>query len=93
MDAGWYSFFERIRGFNVEVSLEFARNFAGTQVNFVSMSFEFSEALIAEVTRLSIEGDQWFRKFPFEVDLNLFLLPGHESLDWSKGVHQNSLKE
>ena len=30
MDLGWYSFFERIRGYNVEVSLEFARKFTGT---------------------------------------------------------------
>ena len=57
------------------------------------MSFEFSEALIAELTRLSIEGDQWFKNFTFEVDLSLFLFPRHEILYWSKKIHQNSLKE
>ena len=63
------------------------------QVDFDSLSFEVSEASIAEASGLSTEGDQWFKKFPFEVDLNQFLLPRHENLDWSKAIHQSQLKE
>ena len=62
MNAGWYSFFERIRGYNIEVSLGFTRNFIGTQVNFASMSFEVSEASIAEAIGFPTEGDQWFKE-------------------------------
>ena len=93
MNTSWYLFFERIIGFNVEVSLEFTRNFRGTHVNFASMRFEVLEASIIEATWFSTKGDRWLKKFPFEVDLNLFLLLGNESLDWSNGIHHNSLKD
>ena len=57
------------------------------------MSFEVSEESISEAVGLSTEGDSWFKKIPFEVDLIIFLFLGHESQDWSKGIHQNSLKQ
>ena len=65
----------------------------GTQVDFSSPSFEVLKASFVDATRLSTEGDQWFKKIPFGVDLYMFLFPRHEPLDWSKGICQNSLKE
>ena len=38
-------------------------------------------------------GDKWFKKFPFEVDLGLFLMSGHETLDSNRGIHIDALKE
>ena len=60
---------------------------------FQSPSFELTEGLVAEETRFFVEGDRWFKKHPFEVDLNLYLLPGHETLYWSKWIHLNNVKE
>ena len=93
MDAGWFSFFNKIKGYNVEVTQQFSCKFIGSYVDFKSLSFEVSEASIAVAVGFSIEGNQWFKKFPFEVNLNMFLLLGHEGLDWGKGTHQKLLKE
>ena len=40
-----------------------------------------------------MEGDKWFKKIPFEVDLGLYLFSGHETLDWNRGIHRDVLKE
>ena len=60
---------------------------------FQSPSFDLTEGLVAEETWFFIEGDRWFKKHPFEVDLNLYLLPGHEYLDWRKRIHLNNVNE
>ena len=39
-----------------------------------------------------MEGDKWFKKFPFEVDMGLFLMLGYETLDWNKEIHKDALK-
>ena len=78
-DTGWFTFFEKITGYNVEVSREFAKKFIGTGIGFYSIIFEVSETSIAKAIGLSVDGDRWFKKFPFEVDMNLFILPGHET--------------
>ena len=89
MNVGWFTFFKKITGYNVEVSQEFAKKFTSTVIDFASISFEVSRASIGEATRLSVDKDKWFKEFPFEVDMNFFLLPGHETLDWNKGIHMN----
>ena len=50
----------------MEVSQEFARKFTGTQVDFTSLNFEFSETSIVEETSFPTDGDKWFKKFSFE---------------------------
>ena len=50
-------------------------------INFHILSFELTEGLVAKATGLPVEGDKWFKKLPFEVDLGLFLLSCHETLD------------
>ena len=62
-------------------------------INFHSLSFELTEGLVAKATGIPIEGVRWFKKHPFEVDLNQYLLPGHESLDWRKWIHLNKVRE
>ena len=42
MDAGWFSFFDKIRGYNVEVTQQFSCKFIGSYVDFKSLSFEVS---------------------------------------------------
>ena len=36
-DAGWFVFFDKLKGYNVEVSKEFAKKFTGTQVDFTRL--------------------------------------------------------
>ena len=92
MNIGWFTFFERITRYNVEVSQEFAKKFTSTVIDFASISFEVSRASIGEATRLSVDGDKWFKNFPFKADMILFLLPSHETLYWNKGIHMDALK-
>ena len=64
-NAGWFVFFEKIIGFNMKVSTEFARTFTGMRVEFDSISFHISEQSIAEATGLSTEGEKWFKRLTF----------------------------
>ena len=54
--AGWFRFFEKITGFNPEVSHHFAQNFIDGTVTFNTLKFELTEDLIAEATSISIDG-------------------------------------
>ena len=77
----------------MKVSMKFARRFTCTKVEFDSISFYISEQSIAEATGLSTEGEKWFKRLPFQVDLKIFLRPGYENTDWSQGIPRNCLKE
>ena len=45
-DECWYSFFERIMGYNIEVAPSFAQNFSSSSINFQTLTFEWIESLI-----------------------------------------------
>ena len=44
---GWFTFFERITGFNPEVSYHFSQGFNNDIVTFYILKFEVTEELIA----------------------------------------------
>ena len=93
VDMGWFSFFERVSSYNVELMKYFAKNYTNSPVNFQTLKFEVNEGSIAEATCLPVEGEWWFKKNLSEVDLSMYLLPGYEDLDWSKGIHLNDVKQ
>ena len=41
--AGWFNFFEKITGFNTEVSYHFAQNFIKDNVTFDTLKFKLIE--------------------------------------------------
>ena len=73
--VGWFSFFERITGFNLEVSYCFAQGFIKDIVTFDTLKFELTEELIVEATSVSRDGDLWFKNIPFSFNPKDFLLP------------------
>ena len=77
----------------MEVSQEFARKSTCTQVDFKKLNFESFKTSIVEETGFPIDGEKWFKKLSFEAYLSLFLMPGSETLDWSKDIHFSALKE
>ena len=89
---GWFNFFEKITGFNLEVSQHFAQNFIKDTVTFDTLKFKLTEELIAEATDVSREGELWFENIPFSFDPKDFLLPEIEALEWGKGVHSDKFK-
>ena len=54
---GWFSFFERIRGFNLELSYHFSQGFIKDTVTFDTLKFEVEEELIAKATGVSRDGE------------------------------------
>ena len=54
--AGWFSFFEKITGFNLEFSHHFSQNLINGPVTFNTLKFDLIEDLIAESTSIPIDG-------------------------------------
>ena len=73
--ASQFNFFEKIIGFNLEVSYYFAQNFIKDIVTFDTLKFELTGELVAEATGVSREGELWFKNIPFSFDPKDFLLP------------------
>ena len=69
----------------------FVNNYKDSMVNLQTLMFKVDKATIAEATSIPSEGERWFNKHLFEVDLSRFLLLGFEKLDWGKGIHVNNV--
>ena len=61
-------------------------------VNLQTPNFRVNEATVAEAMGIAPEGERWFKKNLFEVDLSRFLFPYFEKLNWGKGIHLNNVK-
>ena len=72
--AGWFYFFERIKGFNSEVSYHFAQGFDKDTVTFDTLKFELTKELISEATCIENDGEMWFKNIPFTFSPKEFLL-------------------
>ena len=83
---GWFDFFQRINGFNLELSYRFSHGFDKNTVSFHTLKFELTKELIEEATCIVGDGEIWFKKIPFTFNLKYFLLPEVETLDWGKVV-------
>ena len=73
--VGWFSFFERMTGFNPEVSYNFSQGFIKDTVTFDTLKFELTEELIAKDIGVSRDGELWFKNIPFSFNPKDFLLP------------------
>ena len=69
--AGWLNYFERINGFNPEVSYHFAQGFDKDTVSFDTLKFELTKELIAESIGIASDGELWFKKIPFTFNPSL----------------------
>ena len=65
VEAGWLVFFERIEGYHSEVSYKFAQYLDKYMVSFDTLKFKLTRELLAEETRITDEGEFWFKKVPF----------------------------
>ena len=55
--AGWFDFFQRINGFNLELSQRFAQGFDKNIVSFDTLKFEPTRELIEEATGIAGDGE------------------------------------
>ena len=88
---GWFEFFQKIDGFNLELSYRFAQGLDKNTVAIESLKFELTRELIEEATGIAAIGELWFTKVPFTFNSKDFLLPEVEA-SWGKGVHVQNFK-
>ena len=72
--AGWFDFFKKINGFNLELSYIFAQGFDKNIVSFDTLTFELTRELIEEAIGIAGDGELWFKKIPFTFNSKDFLL-------------------
>ena len=61
--TGWFDFFQKINGFNLELSYRFAQSVDKNTVSFETLKFELTRELIEEATGIASEGEFWFKKY------------------------------
>ena len=76
-------FFEKIEGYDSEVSYKFAQCLDKDIVSFDTLKFKLTRELLAEATGILDEGEFWFKKVPFTFNAQRYLLPGVVA-DWEK---------
>lgn len=85
--ARWIVFLEKLSGFEDEVCQVFAHNFDGKMVKLGSFEMVVNEDLIVEETKLSKNGEKYFKGILFDQNLwQPFLVTNYSILDRSKGI-------
>jgi hypothetical protein len=64
---GCMIFCERIQGYNVQLTKEFALNFNGVNTVIVEVTFPISKETISATTKIPIQGEKWFKGMPLEL--------------------------
>jgi hypothetical protein len=60
-------FCERIQGYNVQLTKEFALNFNSVYTIIAGVTFPISEDTISTSTEIPIQGEKWFKGMPLEL--------------------------
>jgi hypothetical protein len=86
-DAGWFEFLTTFQGYDEQVSMEFALNFDGHEVEIGKMLMLVTEQTIAKACRLVVGGERWWKKEHVVTEfVNQFLLPDKQNPDWRRGI-------
>jgi len=80
--VGWYNFVKKFRGYNLEVSRQFAATFDGHKAVIGSLELPVTQESIAEATSLPNSGEEWFKgKY------------NREAFSWHKFFRPNAPRE
>lgn len=86
-ENGWYGYCDRLTGYHLEVTKAFSQSFDGHKVEFKSLTLQVTEDSVAEATRLSMEGNKWFKRVSLKPsDYNHLLVRENKDIDWEKGI-------
>jgi hypothetical protein len=86
-DVGWFEFLTTFQGHDEQVSMEFALNFDGYEVEIGKLLMLVTEQTIAKACRLVVGGERWWKKEHVVTEfVNQFLLPDKQNPNWRKGV-------
>jgi hypothetical protein len=89
---GWDIFIRKFEGYNLAVAQDFAQTFDGFRAKVGDLQLEVTEDSIARATRLSQEGEKWFKNAKLEgVPWSLFMV-SRNSTCFPKGTPITLLK-
>lgn len=94
LNHGWIQCFDKFNGYDDEISLIFAREFRGKQVQIGDLLLEVSEQTIVAVIGLSMMVYHWFKKKNVtRAQTNRLLKPKYHVVQLGKGFPRNFLRE
>ena len=64
--ARWLQFLQKFKGYNKEVTKNFARSFDGVEAEVGDLKFSVTEASITAATELPQEEEWWFKNKSFD---------------------------
>jgi hypothetical protein len=86
-DVGWFEFLTTFQGYDEQVSMEFALNIDGHEVEISKMLILVTEKTIAKACRLVVGGERWWKIENVVTEfVNQFLLPDKQNPNWKRGV-------
>jgi hypothetical protein len=86
-DARWFEFLTTFQSYDEQVSMEFALNFDGHEVEIGKMLMLVTKQTIAKACRLVSGGERlWKKEHVVTKFVNQFLLPDNQNLYWRRGI-------
>jgi hypothetical protein len=93
-DVGWFEFLTTFQGYDEQVSMVFAQNFDGFEVETKKLLMLVTEQSIAKACRLVVGGERWCKKEHIVTEfVNQFLLPDKQNPNWRKGVPHGWIRQ
>jgi len=93
-DVGWFEFLTTFQGHDEQVSLAFAQNFNGYEMEIEKFLMLVTEETIDKACRLVVEGERWWKKEHVVTKfVNQFLLPDKQNQDWRKGIPRSWIRQ
>jgi hypothetical protein len=63
---GCMSFYEKVQGYNVQLTKQFSLNFNGFSRTIARITFPVSEETISTATDIPMQGEKWFKGMPLD---------------------------
>ena len=91
---GWTKYFNRLQGYDMNITLEFFQNFHGEISMVRDIRIPITLKIIAEVTSLPNSGIQWTGRYTMLKEaVESFIEPGEELDKKGKGLNPSTLSE
>jgi hypothetical protein len=92
-DVGWFEFLTTFQGYDEQVSMEFALNFDGHEVEIRKLLMLVIEQTVVKACRLVVGGERWWKKEHVVIEfVNQFLLVDKKNLNWRRGVPRSWIR-
>ena len=80
-DVGWLEYFQRFKGSDETIAMEFARNLNDHQTQVRGLRIKVTKEVVSQVTTFLAEGRRWFNRKVNDPSLKEDFLVGEEKLE------------